>query len=197
MKNLPCTSWRTGQVLLYCGPLTFLLQGLNLWTGISLILSSVLRDTNGSVSFSFSHQEARWACYCHVFWWWEGNCCWEHLGRVWGERLLLYLPLDGGREGGKGTAQYLFLIWHLTGFWYDSSSLEVLSHAVGLSLLGNSFVAPRELNCLGTVQLKHRVTRGQGTTELAPVLGHWVARSNWSSWEGLALSWPCLAAAVC
>lgn len=95
---------------------------------------------------------------------WEGcgvkGCC------------CIYLWMEGGREGGKGTAQYLFLIWHLTGFWYDSSSLEVLSHAVGLSLLGNSFVAPRELNCLGTVQLKHRVTRGQGTTELAPVLGH-------------------------
>lgn len=75
------------------------------------------------------------------------------------------------REGGKGTAQYLFLIWQLIGSRYDSSSLEVLSHAVRLSLLGNSFVAPQECNCLGTVQPEHRVTTGQGTTELAPVLG--------------------------
>lgn len=102
MKNLCSTFWRTGQVLFQCNPLTFLLQVLILQTGISLILSNVPWDTI---------QQTQWHCFLFflppgsrlevsllpVFW--RGQ---KLAGSTWGvygeERLLLYLPSNGGRE---------------------------------------------------------------------------------------------------
>ena len=109
------------------------------------------------------------------------------------KRLLLYLPLDGGREIG----QCLVLIWQPTGLWFCSDSLEALSHTITkLSLLSNSF-APLEHNCLRKVQLEHRVTAGQGTTNPTCALGYLVVRSARSSLEGMTRCGLCLAAALC
>lgn len=94
-------------------------------------------------------------------------------------------------EGGRGTAQCLFLIWQPKQSWFPSNFLEALSHMLTkLSLLSNSVVPSLGQDCLGKVQLEHRVTTRQRITNP-------ISATGCSMLEGVTLCSLCQAVASC